>query len=308
MDVGMSAPSDLYRAAERALWASFGASPSERFLSLSAEQRIRIQEVGNGPPALFIHGVTAAGSYFAPLVAHLPDLRCIVLDRPGCGLSDPWHLEPEFRQQAVDTLRGVIDALELESVVLVGNSLGALWSTWFALAHPERVRRLALVGPSIGFPGVHPPAFMRLAGLPGMSALRKRMMRPSHEAGERILRVHGHAKSLDAGRIPAEFFEWGLHLMTDTQTQENDFQAALHAVGLMGARRWIQLGDEALRTLSVPTLLVAGTEDAHGGPQLASRAATLIPNATVEILEGAGHFPWLDDPDAVAAALRRFMT
>lgn len=304
----MNTSLEHFQAAERALWGASGVSPTERYLTLASGLRVRVQEVGDGPPALFIHGATAAGSCFAPLVARLHRLRCIVLDRPGCGLSDPWRLDAEFRDQAVDTLREVLDALALDSVVVVGNSLGGLWSTWFALAHPQNVLRLALLGPSIGFPGVHAPAFMRLAGLPGVGAFQRWMMRPSRETFERILASHGHRKSISDRKISSEFLDWGVRLWIDTQTQQNDLQAVLRAVGITGARRWIQLSEDELRTLSVPTLLLCGTEDSHGGPQLASRAAALIPNSTVEILQDAGHFPWLDDPGAVSEILLRFAT
>jgi pimeloyl-ACP methyl ester carboxylesterase len=302
----MSSSLDQYRAAEQAYWRSSGANPSERFLSIGPQLRVRVQEVGEGSPALLVHGAMTCGSGFASLVAHLGGLKCVVLDRPGCGLSDPWQLHSHFREQAVDAIKGVLDGLHIESVLLVGNSIGALWSTWFAIAYPQRVRKLVLLGPSIGFPGVRAPAFMRIAAIPGMGRLIKRLMRPSRDALRRNLAEMGHQKSLAAGKIPEALFDWGVRLMADTATQRNDFEAVLRAVGVTGARRWIQLGEDALRGLSVPTLLLAGTDDSHGGPTLAARAAQLIPNASVQTLKDAGHVPWLDDPAAVADAVLRF--
>jgi pimeloyl-ACP methyl ester carboxylesterase len=299
---------DVYRAAERALWRAFGADPSERFLKLDSGMRVRVQEQGKGKPALFIHGAMTAGSSFAPLVAKLETLGCIVLDRPGCGLSDPWQLEPEFRDQAIVAIGQVLDALELQSVILVGNSLGALWSTWFALAHPERVERLVLLGPSIGFAGVHPPAFMRIAAVPGVARLAQRMMRPTPASLRRIFATLGHKKSLEAGRIPDALVDWGVRLMLDTPTRQNDFEAVRRVVGVSGARRWTKLGDDALRKLSVPTLLLAGTDDPDGGPALATRASQLIGGSSVRILKDVGHVPWLDDPSTVAESVHGFAT
>jgi 2-hydroxy-6-oxonona-2,4-dienedioate hydrolase len=302
----MSQSLDRYRAAESALWSRFGASPSEQFFELESG-RVRVQEIGAGQPVVFVHGVMTAGSAFAPLVARLPGVRSIVLDRPGCGLSAPWQLHAEFRDQAVDVIRQVLDVLQLDSVALVGNSLGALWSTWFAMAHPARVRKLVLLGPSIGFPGVRAPIFMRIAAIPGIGALIKRKMRTSHASLRRIFVEMGHQKSIDAGKIPAELFEWGVRL-DDTGTPRHDFDAVRRAVGITGARRWIQLGEHELKSLSVPTLVLAGTDDSHGGPALAARIAELIPGATVQSLQDAGHVPWLDDASAVAEPLRCFVT
>ena len=84
--------------------------------------------------------------------------------------------------------------------------------------------------------------------------------------------------------------------------------AVTRAVGITGARPWIQLGEDALRTLRPPTLIVAGADDSHGGPALATRAGQLIPNSTVHILNDAGHLPWIDDPSAVADAVLQFAT
>jgi pimeloyl-ACP methyl ester carboxylesterase len=67
-----------YRAADRVLWSSVGASATERFLDLpKTGMRLRIQELGAGPPIVFIHGENTSGASWATLVAELPDLeRC----------------------------------------------------------------------------------------------------------------------------------------------------------------------------------------------------------------------------------------
>ncbi|MEM7139983.1 MAG: alpha/beta hydrolase [Actinomycetota bacterium] len=80
---------DRYAEAERALSASVGVDPIERRVQLRDGGRVRVQEYGEGPPLLFIHGGSIAGASWAHLVARLGDQRCIVIDRPGCGLSDP---------------------------------------------------------------------------------------------------------------------------------------------------------------------------------------------------------------------------
>ena len=133
-------------------------------------------------------------------------------------------------------------------------------------------------------------------------------MRPSRESLPNGLKAMGHGKSIQAGKIPAEFFDWQIGLWTDTRTLQNDMAAVHSAVDISGARRWIQLTDADLQALSVPTLLLAGTDDSHGGPPVASRAARSIRNCQVEIVEDAGHLPWLDEPEAVAETLLQFQS
>ncbi|MFN3217070.1 MAG: alpha/beta fold hydrolase [Acidimicrobiales bacterium] len=80
---------ERFRQSERRLWESVGVEPSERYVQLRAGGMVRVQETGDGPPVLLVHGAVNAGTSWMSLMAKLPDFRCIALDRPGCGLSDP---------------------------------------------------------------------------------------------------------------------------------------------------------------------------------------------------------------------------
>ena len=85
-----------YRESEQRLWQSVGRRPKEHFVHLPhVGSRIRVQEVGDGPAALFIHGGPNSGSTWAPLLEHVDGLRCLPLDRPGTGLSESvrWHAD-----------------------------------------------------------------------------------------------------------------------------------------------------------------------------------------------------------------------
>ena len=79
-----------YREAERRLWASVGVIPTEQRVRLERTGlTVRVQEVGQGPAVVLIHGASNSGASWAGLVARLDGFRCLLLDRPGCGLSDP---------------------------------------------------------------------------------------------------------------------------------------------------------------------------------------------------------------------------
>jgi pimeloyl-ACP methyl ester carboxylesterase len=79
------------------------------------------------------------------------------------------------------------------------------------------------------------------------------------------------------------------------------------AVGLGGMRPWARLSSDELKKVQAPTLLLAGDGDTHGGPPVAALLADLIPGAVRETVRGAGHLPWLDDPDGVAQRLASFL-
>ena len=85
----MAANTARYLQAERRLWDSVGVETTELQLDLATVGcTVRAQETGSGPPVLFIHGGATAGASWAMLVSWLPDFRCIVIDRPGMGLSE----------------------------------------------------------------------------------------------------------------------------------------------------------------------------------------------------------------------------
>ena len=70
----------------------------------------------------------------------------IAVDRPGFGLSEPVHVPRErFRNAAIEFLDEIVDELGLETAALAGGSMGGTWALWYALARPERVRRLVLL-------------------------------------------------------------------------------------------------------------------------------------------------------------------
>ena len=109
---------DHYRRAERALWAAQGMTPAERFITLQrTDTSIRVQEVGAGPPVVFVHGASNGGTSWASLASRLSDFRCILIDRPGCGLSP--RLRTGFADMgsldafADDLVVDVLDAIEV---------------------------------------------------------------------------------------------------------------------------------------------------------------------------------------------------
>ena len=108
--------------------------------------QLHFRELGNGPPLMLLHKTPSSSIQYEramPLLARR--FRTIALDTPGFGLSDP----PERQPSMADYGRLVaefLDALELDSVDLVGHHTGASIAIETATQHPARIRRLALAG------------------------------------------------------------------------------------------------------------------------------------------------------------------
>jgi pimeloyl-ACP methyl ester carboxylesterase len=114
--------------------------------------RLSTVEAGDGPPVLAVHGLGATKGSFVPTVAALSDrFRMIALDLPGFGDSDKPIGAPYDPQFFASACVELLDALELDRVELVGNSLGGRVALELALQEPDRVGRLALLAPSLAW-------------------------------------------------------------------------------------------------------------------------------------------------------------
>lgn len=124
-----------------------------RFRTIAtAGARLSIMEAGTGPAVLAVHGLGATkGSFLPTVVALAGRFRVIAVDLPGFGDSDkPIGASYDARFFAAAGI-DLLDALALERVHLIGNSLGGRIALEIALRHPGRVGRLALLAPSLAW-------------------------------------------------------------------------------------------------------------------------------------------------------------
>jgi pimeloyl-ACP methyl ester carboxylesterase len=114
-------------------------------------RKIALHDVGEGPPVVFLHGsgpgVTGWANFGHTLPALAQGLRCLVVDQPGFGASErPDRYEKNYLRFSAEAVLGLVDELALDTVSLVGNSMGADVAVRFALDNPTRVSRLLLNG------------------------------------------------------------------------------------------------------------------------------------------------------------------
>ena len=128
-----------------------GALPQGRFATLPDGLRLHYLDIGEGEPVVFIHGSGPGASGHSNFKQNHPvfaeaGYRSIVPDLPGYGASD----KPETVYSLdffVTALSGLLDALDIQRCVLVGNSLGGAIALQLALNEPQRVSRLVLMAP-----------------------------------------------------------------------------------------------------------------------------------------------------------------
>ena len=290
-----------YREAEERLWMSVGERPQERFVTLPRiGVNVRVQEVGQGEPALFIHGGPNSGSTWAPLLEHFPGYRCLVVDRPGTGLSEPYTVTRDnLAQYGADFVGDVLKALEVDSAHVVASSFGGMLALRSAAAEPERFRRMVQMAAPALAPGSSTPSFLKAMAFSPMRWLIGKLP-PNQKANDSILRQIGHGVTLDEGGFSAAFNEWYLALQRHTDTMENDGNMIGRFVSWSGFDPADSIPDEVFAAVTPPTLFLWGADDGFGGEEVARGVVSRMPNAELVMIPDFGHLPWLDDPLSIA--------
>ena len=240
-------------------------------------------------PTVVLHGFTGSATAMAPLTSRLPE-PVVALDLPGHG-SGPISDDPADYTMAA-TVAGVVSATaHLDRFSLVGYSMGGRIALSLALALPERVATLALIGARAGIDD-------------------------SAERAERIA-----ADEALADRIESEGIEWfadywaarplfatqRTRLSADQQAELRtqrlacDPRGLAHSLRGMGAGAVEPIGCR-LSELSMPCTFIAGSDDTKFAA-IAQQMASAMPQATVCFIPGAGHATHLEAPDATAAAV-----
>jgi 2-hydroxy-6-oxonona-2,4-dienedioate hydrolase len=299
---------ERYRQAERAVWDHYGLQPMERFVDVGEPAtRIRIVDVGSGSSLLVVHGTFGSGPAFAALAQAMPNRRLLLMDRPGFGLSSAVSYRADtFGRAIADLQRAVLDALAVDRVDVIGHSIGANFALRLALHHPERVRRVVLLGagPIVQEAGV-PPVIRRIA-----SPLGAIMVRLTRRRGVTLsmIRGSGHAPAMADGRIPDVLVDWRVAVNRDTDSMRHE-RAMVRAIVEGGRYRpELTFADWELAKIQPPTLMLYGTADSVGSPAIWRRVIDSLPNGHLTILDGVGHMVWLDDPAGVARRTETFLS
>jgi pimeloyl-ACP methyl ester carboxylesterase len=298
-----------YRAAESALWDFVGLSPTEHTIAFpGVDGTVRVQEVGDGPPALFIHGGPNSGTTWAPLLPYVPGVRALIVDRPGTGLSDTIEIESISALERLGDhfVASILDALVIERADVVASSLGGYLALRSAAADPERINRMVQMACPAGAPGMLTPAFMRAISLKPVRRLLAKLPY-NQKASESILRQIGHAKTIDRGGFPQAFDEWYAALMMYTDTNANDGELIGKGATVRGFVADFTL-IPTLPKVEHNTLFLWGADDGFGGEDVARATVAAMPNAELEMIEDAGHLPWLDVPELIGNKTAAFLS
>jgi pimeloyl-ACP methyl ester carboxylesterase len=239
--------------------------------------RIHAEVTGSGPAIVLTHGFAASSHMFAKTAPALAaDHTVIAWDMPGHGRSESPDDPSAFSVASfLAAMLDLVDGAGAERAVFLGHSLGGYLSLDLALAHPDRTAGLVLVDTG--------PGYRNDAARDGWNRMAA--------AYGRDLETKGLA-----GLPGGEELAAGVH---ETAT------GLVHAARNVLAQHDAHVID-GLASIIVPTLVVVGSEDepfVKGSHYMAGK----IPNATLAVIEGAGHAPPMSHPDEFNAIVRRFL-
>jgi len=283
-----------------------GTAVRRRYVEVGPGKLVHVLEHGEGPPVVLLHSPGGPAGFLLPLLNELHGIRAIAPDRPGHGLSDPIDLPRAGNREAVVAwLDRLFDALELDTAALLGHSGGAMWALWYALARPDRVNRLALIGPP-AIPGARIALPIRLNATLGLGELMSRLARPSrkslltfvHHAARERETIVGYPDLIDL------LLAAGRDRLAD-KVSRAEIRRVVSPFGLLsrsGLRRKAVVRPDELSSVAMPTLLIWGEWEPLGGVPVAQAMVDQIPDARLVVLP-AGHGPWLGQPKRTAAAV-----
>jgi len=297
-------PAGAYGPEGRPDWLDVDWREHQRWVQIDGH-RVNVIEIGEGPPVLFVHGHSGSWQNW---LENLPAIaaggrRAIALDLPGFGESEmpEGRLTVERWARCLDML---LDALEIESAPVVGNSLGGFISAEMAIRHPARVERLVLVTAA----GVSD----RYIGLPTKFLARNTVARVERLLNSRGQIPRGQVRTI-VSRPRMRMAALGFVVAHPERLRAEICVELLRGAG----REAVPDGTAAIMTydfshrvpeISCPTLIVWGEGDRLVSVASADRYEELIGDSRKIIYADTGHVPQIERPARFNSDLEAFLS
>lgn len=249
-------------------------------------------DTGSGFPVVMVHGsgpgVTAWANWRLIMPELAQDRRVIALDMLGFGYTERLAGVQYGKEIWVQQLKDLFDALNIEQADLVGNSFGGSISLAFAIAYPERVRRLVLMG-SVGVP------FEITEGLNNVWGYE-----PSFESMRKLMDTFAHSRELVTDELAELRYQASIR---------PGFQESFSAMFPAPRQRWVDAlvsPAEKISQLPHDTLIIHGREDKVIPLQTSTQLFSLIQHAQLHVFGECGHWAQIEHSARFSRLLRDF--
>jgi pimeloyl-ACP methyl ester carboxylesterase len=261
-------------------------SPRLAHLRLPSGTRLHYAESGNpgGTPVLFIHGWPDSWFSFSRVMPLLPEgIRALAFDQRGFGDSDKPDSGYAIPDMAADAI-AFLDALGIDRAMVVGHSFGSFVARQVAIARPQRVASLVLIG----------------TGLPSANPVTREVQASLRDLRDPI--PVAFARDFQAGTVhhpvPPAFFE---RIVAESMKLPP-------RLWRLTIDRLLEHDDAAqLARIAAPTVLLWGDHDALFPRADQDRFVAALPAARLVIYDDTGHCPNWERPEKVAAEIARLV-
>lgn len=264
---------------------------------------LRYYDSGSGPVLLFLHGsgpgVTGWRNFRGLLPTFAAQHRCLILEFPGFGVTADFGGHPMVTAQGA--VAPFLDALGVDRVDIVGNSMGGGVGINFAIRHPDRVGKLVTIG------GIGTNIFS-----PGPSEGIRLLQEFTEDPTRQRLVDWLRSMVFDESLVTDELIEERWHLATDPDTlaaARRMYGKAAFA-GMMKAMRaadapmpWAQM-----HKVAAPTLLTWGRDDRVSPLDMALIPMRTIPNAELHVFPNCGHWAMIEAEAAFKSTVLAFLS
>lgn len=260
--------------------------------------------VGKGDPVLLLSGGPGfSPDYLRPIAEKLGDRhRFVLLHQRGTGKSavEKYDASAISLKNLTGDVEALRQELKAERLVLAGHSFGGILSMMYAREHPERVAALALIdsgGPTLAW------AMKFNANLESRFSEEDKALIAKWSDPERKKENHARAVlEITKAKTPAYFADRAkarllMEGLDETSFNDAMFRAVVPQMMTLDLRA-------GLEKVKAPVLVLHGRQDPL---ETGEEVHQTFPGSKLVWIDGAGHFPWLEQPDAFFAALGGFL-
>lgn len=268
----------------------------------TAAGSLRYYDVGTGPVVLFLHGsgpgVTGWRNFRGILPAFAERYRCLILEFPGFGVTEDWGGHPMITAQGATI--PFLDALGIERVDIVGNSMGGGVGINAAINAPDRVGRLVTIG-GIGT-NVFSPGPSE-----GIRLLQEFTEDPTRQRLVDWLKSMVFDQSLVTDTLIEE--RWALATDPSTLAAARRMYGKAAFAAMMGAMAAsdMPLPWARMHKVAAPTLLTWGRDDRVSPLDMALIPMRTIPNAELHVFPNCGHWAMIEAKAAFESTVLAFL-
>lgn len=260
---------------------------------------LHYHEAGTGPALVLLHGsgpgVSGWSNFRGNFGVFAQRFRTVVIDMPGFGKSEKPKLDRAYPRVAADALHGLLTQLGIDRAHLLGNSMGGYVALEYAIAHPERVDRMVLMGPGGLAANVLGPDPSE-----GARRLADFMMAPSKEAMEAWVDTMVSNKSVVDDALIAERLANAMAPGAMESAMAIFMSLAQHPEPVP---LWARV-----REVRSPVLITWGRDDRMLPVEGALFGYRQLPNAELHLFSGCGHWAQVERKADFERVVIEFLT